>query len=160
MCVFTCLDWVEKHWSSSCQTAAASLGTHCKRTGSRRRSRWSLLAPPTAGEWMRGWTGYLQSGKWQKKGRSDNIRKIIIAVRRPDWQHSGSLVLDVHILFLTASQYVYLPQMWVCPGPFPTGSCQVKSVREEPCPDCTASFGCSCSSHWSSVSSQVLHPGH
>ena len=50
--------------------------------------------------------------------------------------------------------------MWVCRGSFPTGSCQVKCVREEPCPGCRASSGYSCSSHWSSVTSQALHLVH
>lgn len=36
----------------------------------------------------------------------------------------------------------------------------MKSVLEEPCPDCRASFGYSCSSHWSWVASPAQHPGH
>ena len=55
----TCLDWDEQHWGGSHPTAAASPDTQCKRMESRRRSRWLPLAPLTAGEWMRGWTGYL-----------------------------------------------------------------------------------------------------
>lgn len=93
---FTCSDWAERYWGNSCLTAAASPGTHCKRTGSRRRSRWSPLAPPAAGEWMRGWTGYLQSGKRKRH----IIRRIIIAVRSdsspPHW-----------LLYLTTSEDVY-----------------------------------------------------
>lgn len=97
---FTCSDWAERHLGNSCLTAAASPGTHCKRTGSRRRSRWSPLAPPAAGEWMRGWTGYLQSGKKKRH----IIRWIIIAVRSdsssPHWFLNLTTSEDVYSIYL------------------------------------------------------------
>lgn len=63
----TCLDWVAQHWGGSHLTAAASPGSHCTSMDSRRRSRWSLLAPPTTGEWTREWTGSQQSEKQRNK---------------------------------------------------------------------------------------------
>lgn len=152
---FTCLDWAEQHWGSFYQTAAAFPGTHCKRTGSRRRSKWLLLAPPAAGEWMRGRTGFPQSGKWQKKKKKWHYCK----ANNSSKEDRLTAICLIGSSSSTQPPGVHLPEMWVCPGPFPIGFCQVKCAPEEPCPDCRASFGCSCSSHWSSVSFQVLHLG-